>query len=52
MIVAVLLVASIQIDLTLASHHDLIQTDESSNVPSPYEVSKHLNKQSESPDRK
>jgi len=38
MIVAVLLVASIQIDLTLASHHDLIQTDESSNVPSPYEL--------------
>ena len=39
MIVAVLLVASILFDLTLASHHGLIKTDESSNVPSPYEVS-------------
>ena len=51
MIVAVLFVASILIDLTLASHHDLIKTDESSNVPSPYEVSKNLDKQSESLDR-
>ena len=51
MIVAVLFVASILIDLTLANHHDLIKTDESSNVLSPYEVSKNLDRQSESQDR-